>query len=70
MTFETEEVRGKFHGLPTQQQFEWCELEKYLSRTGQFIHVQEVLTREGNSEILIRVDKKLELSVRTDFENT
>jgi hypothetical protein len=63
MTFENDEVREKFHGLPAQQQFEWCELEVYLARQGKRVHIKEIVKIENHSEVLVRIDEKFQSSV-------
>lgn len=68
MTFEGEEVREKFHSLPAQQQLEWCELEIYLARQGKQVHVEEVIFVDGDSEVLVRINEKLKLSVGQDTD--
>lgn len=67
MTFESEETRGVFHTLPTQKQFEYCELEVYLARQGKRLHIKEVFPAEdGELKVLIRIDEKNILPVPVD----
>lgn len=61
MIFESEEVRGKFHDLPTQKQFEWSQVEEYLSRFGMLIHIMQVNRHHEGSEVIVRIDDKLKV---------
>lgn len=70
MTFASEEVRTEFHLLPAQKQLELCELELYYYRLGKQLHIESVKQDQDGSEVLIRIDEKLELAFRSRLENS
>ncbi len=59
MTFEDEETRTTYHGLPAQTQLEYCELEVSLARKGKRLHVLAVLPPKSEElQVVVRIDEK------------
>lgn len=58
MTFESEEVRGKFHELPAQRQYDYCELEVFLARQEKRLHIEDVTEEGGELKISVRIYEK------------
>jgi len=62
VTFESEEVQGKFHELPAQTQLEYCSLEVALAREGKQLHIDGVVRdEEGLLQVVIRINEKLKV---------
>ena len=65
MTFASEELRTKFHLLPTQKQYEWAQLEYYLADSGKMLHVEHIdfaPTGELNISVSVRDFARVENS--------
>ena len=55
MTYSSDEVRDRFHRLPTQDQLVLVQFERSLVSLGNFLHVEDV---GPESQVLIRVHKE------------
>lgn len=60
MTFSSEEIRGRFHNLPTQSQFEWSSLEVTLAQTGRSLHIDHITEHSGLLQVFVRIDEKMQ----------
>lgn len=61
MTFQDSEVRDRFHKLPTALQHNLVSADERLSKSGQFVHIEDVI---GESEVVIRISRKYISSIR------
>lgn len=61
MTFSSEEIRGRFHKLPTQAQFEWATFEATLAQQGRLLHIDHITEHSGLLQVFIRIDEKLKV---------
>ena len=60
MTFSSDDIRWKFHLLPTKVQKDYCDLEEAQSHLGRSLHVSDVLINaNGELEILVRFGEKV-----------
>lgn len=60
MTYENEDVQGKFHGLATETQVNIAQLEQDMNEIGMMVHVADVVrpppeAKEQGLEIVIRI---------------
>ncbi len=62
MTFQTEDVRLKYHGLPTETQVIYDEMEARLAKRGYRIHVDDIVIEKSLSEVVIRVTENFKLT--------
>lgn len=61
MTFSTEDVRLRFHQLPTATQVHYVEWESRLAHRRAQLHIEDVLTVGNHSEVIIRISEQFKL---------
>jgi hypothetical protein len=60
MTFSGEEVRLRYHQLPTETQVSYEHWEHRLAKRGCRLHIEAVLTVDKHSEVVVRISENFQ----------